>query len=183
MARVNTSWTVACAPRRSKRSLSVAILDRDRTARPANARSTARLQCGTSKAFLPPGNVLRSRQPTPRGAASLILAIPDPRGADVARPGCPSWPGSPPVSRKTQYKCGKSRVENNHPLGKPEYNKGLLPAPALLLSLELKGRRNRPFDWRSHACSFRCRWIHEDAAIRAVERPLMEAFGTVGRKA
>ena len=37
---------------------------------------------------------------------------------------------------KTQYKCGKSRVRNNHPLGKPGYDQRLLLAPALLLSLE-----------------------------------------------
>jgi hypothetical protein len=49
--------------------------------------------------------------------------------ADVARPGCPA--GRAHLSRrKTQYKCGNSRVWNNYPLGKPRYDQRLLLAPA-----------------------------------------------------
>jgi hypothetical protein len=48
---------------------------------------------------------------------------------DVARPGYRSRPGRP-FAPQTQYKCGKSGIWNNHPLGKPRYDQRLLLAPA-----------------------------------------------------
>jgi len=84
MANVNTFWTVACGPRRSKwvsASPSLTTIEQTRAQR--------RTRGVGSEAFLT-GNVLRSRQPTSRGTASQIPAIPDPKGAGVARPVVPA---------------------------------------------------------------------------------------------
>jgi len=129
-----------------RRSRCVSIIDCDWTNPPANA---------------PAGDALRGYS-TRRGAASLTPAIPE-AFRKRALPGPVAPAGRARLPRcKTQYKCGNSRLRNNHPLGKPGYDQPLLLAPALLLSLEWKGCWNRPFEWRSNACSFRSRWIHED---------------------
>ena len=72
------------------------VRERDRTARPANAAFNGAVAAWASNASFPPRNVLRGSYPhTPwRGFCDPG----DPRGlseADVARPGCPSRPGSP----------------------------------------------------------------------------------------
>ena len=81
---------------------------RDRTGRPVNARAT-----GVCRAA---GEASRC------GCCSAL---------DVGK-----WPGSAFPSPKTQYKCGKFRCCNNHPLGKLEYDRPLLLARVSLLSLE-----------------------------------------------
>jgi len=131
------------------------VLDRDRRARLAT-----RVQwrvCGVgSKVSFPAGNVLHGRYPT---APFLTPAIPEAskRGCSA---GCPSRPGSPSAPQ-TQYKCGKSRYRNNHPLGKPDTIGGYcshrliafvgvkrLPKPALSNGAQMLVHSGR--------------WIHED---------------------
>ena len=74
---------------------------------------------------------------TPRAMARLPdPAIPEAfRKRTLPGPAAPAGPARLPRC-KTQYKCGKSRLRNNHPLGKPGYDQRLLLAPGSLLSLE-----------------------------------------------
>ena len=111
-------------------------LDLDRTARPANAAFNSAFAAWESKASFPPRNVLSSRYPTRLGAASPAPAIPEAfRKRTLPGRAAPAGPARLPRC-KTQYKCGKSRLRNNHPLGKPGYDQRLLLAPGSLLSLE-----------------------------------------------
>ena len=84
---------------------------------------------------------------------------PDKPEADVARPGCAHRPGSPSALQNS-VQMRKSGVRNNHPLGKTGYEGG--HAQRLIAFVERRGCRNRPFEWRLNACSFRYRWTHED---------------------
>jgi hypothetical protein len=63
--------------------------------------------------------------------------------------------------RKTQYKCGNSRVWNNHPLGKPRYDQRLLLAPAPWLRWSEMAAETGLSNGAQNACSFHCRWIHD----------------------
>jgi len=91
-------------------SLSVAIPDHDRT----DTRAATHARCGERSlphrqcAAQPPTHVPRYGFPDPCDPWSQG------RGRCAAR--CPGRPASPLASRKTQYKCGKFRVGNNHPL-------------------------------------------------------------------
>jgi hypothetical protein len=63
--------------------------------------------------------------------------------------------------RKTQYKCGNSRVWNNYPLGKPRYDQRLLLAPAPWLRWSEMAAETGLSNGAQNACSFHCRWIHD----------------------
>ena len=140
----------------------------------------ARLQRGARPASRP----VTSGAPLPsvpwRGALNPCGLLRRP-AADVARPGCPA--GRAYLSRrKTQYKCGNSRVWNNYPLGKPGYDQRLLLAPAS----RLRWSETAAETGLSNGAQM---LVHSTAdgsttpAIRAMERPLLEAFPTVGPKA
>jgi hypothetical protein len=162
--------------------LHVCVLERDRTACPPGDAFNG--VCGArSKICFPPRHILRAA--TPRRA---MVRRPCPLAgflrrpaADIARPGCPSQPG-PPFAHKTQYKCGNSRVWNNYPLGKPGYDQRLLLAPAS----RLRWSEMAAETGLSNGAQM---LVHSTAdgsttpAIRAMERPLLEAFPTVGPKA
>jgi hypothetical protein len=76
------------------------------------------------------------RQPCPRNKHSRVMTAlsgwsrrgvrsrTSPDAVAPGRPGRRLW------RHKTQYKCGKSWIWNNHPLGKPGYDQRLLLAPA-----------------------------------------------------
>jgi len=158
MAHVNTFLTVACTPRRAKRSMRDAVPDacsrwvrsngcghlrlscseRDRTA--ARTCATPRLHAAASLA-------LRMEEATERGRCPARL-----RPAGRARF----------LIRRAQYKCGQSGVRNNHPLGKTGYVWRLLLCIRFIAFVGARGCRHRPFEWRSNACSFRDRWVQQD---------------------
>jgi hypothetical protein len=102
-----------------------------------------------------------------RSRASLARAVPVDRAC---------------LSRhKTQYKCGNSRVRNNHPLGKPRYDQRLLlHPPDGFVGVR---RLSKPAFRMAHKCLFiPLPMDPRRAAIRAMEWPRLEAFRTVGLK-
>ena len=193
MARVNTSLTVACTPRRPKRRCATTRFDaallpaRGRRSpsgsllfrpavTPANARSIRR-----GGGLKPPSRRITS--PTPRAlAGSPTRAIPEAFGSGRCRPGCPAGPARLPRC-KTQYKCGKSRVRNNHPLGKPGYDQRLLLAPGSLLRWSEKAAATGLSNGVQMLVHSATDGSTKTPAIRAMEWSLLEAFRTVGLKA
>lgn len=179
MARVNTSLTVACTPRRAKRSMRDAVPDacsrwvrsngcghlrlscseRDRTA--ARTCATPRLHAAASLA-------LRMEEATERGRCPARL-----RPAGRARF----------LIRRTQYKCGQSGVRNNHPLGKTGYDWRLLLASGSSLSWEQEAAGTGLSNGVQMLVHSATDGSSETAAMRAMARRPEHAFRIVGLKA
>ena len=157
-------------------------LDRDRTARPANGAFNSALAAGGVSSF-PPRNVLSSRHPTRLGAASPTRAIPE-AFRKRTLPGRAAQPARLAFrAAKTQYKCGKSRLRNNHPLGKPGYDQRLLLAPGSLLRWSEKAAATGLSNGVQMLVHSATDGSTKTPAIRAMEWSLLEAFRTVGLKA
>ena len=158
-------------------------LDLDRTARPANAAFNSAFAAWESKASFPPRNVLSSRYPTRLGAASPAPAIPEAfRKRTLPGPSGPAGAARLPRC-KTQYKCGNSRLRNNHPLGKPGYDHRLLLAPGSLLRWSEKAAATGLSNGVQMLVHSATDGSTKTPAIRAMEWSLLEAFRTVGLKA
>jgi hypothetical protein len=138
MARVNTSLTVACTPRRSRREMhDDAVLTVAHS--PARRVSTEWIRVSASFVFRPRSDG-RADMRLPHGSMTRLRCPPLQEASESGR--CPARlrPAGRArlLSSKTQYKCGQSGVRNNHPLGKTKYDRWLLLASGSSLSWKQK---------------------------------------------
>jgi len=176
MARVNTSLTVACTPRRSRREMRDAVLTlahfqsaglegRDAGLSPSDRDRTAARTCATPRPHDAASRGAATRRATESGRCPARL-----RPAGRARL----------LSCQTQYKCGQSGVRNNHPLGKTEYDWWLLLAPVH----RFRGSKRLPAPAISNGVQM---LVHSvtDGSTKTAARPAMarrrqQPLGTVG---
>ena len=161
MARVNTSLTVACAPRRSRREMRDAVL------------TLAYLRGRWDLDGMDAGLCVFVSRPCSDGRADKRYSTTPWRGfagrcdpmshgkrtmPGPVAPGRSGSPSEPPNSVQMRT----IRSSKQPPVREDWVRWAAIARSRFIAFVGARGCRHRPFEWRSNACSFRYRWIHED---------------------